>query len=100
MTDMKWISDNVAAFREAEVRLAEFNTKREEVVRRFHSDPEFHARVYSAARIVDRDVLAGGRADDDTEGQWNDALFAALATVAAFELLTPESHVSSTGDES
>lgn len=88
MTEKQWISDNVAAFREADTKVERIKEKREEIRRRFEFDPVFHARVYTAAKVVMRDVLPPERELGDEDGRWADALWAALTTAAVLEALT------------
>lgn len=88
MTEQQWIRENAAAFRAIDEKNQQIADKIEEVKRRFHMDPEYHARVYTAAKVVMRDVLPPERKLGDEDGRWADALWAALTTAAVLEALT------------
>lgn len=80
---------------EAERLKREFEDAVRGALERYHYDPEFHARVYQVARVIDMDpgfievnAIAGKHADD-LGPQWELALGLALRSVVAASEMRP-----------
>lgn len=86
----EWIARNAGALRAAEASTAQMEDKINEVNRRFTADPQFHARVYMAAKYLAECVLPPEREREDRDGRWHDALMSAIAVAAVFEKLDQE----------
>lgn len=89
MTEADWIRANAEALRATEAHAAEMQEKIDEINQRFVTDPEFHARVYMAAKYLNVHVLTE-RERGDLDGRWVDALMSAIAVVAVLEKTEPK----------